>query len=328
MDEIRALIEQLKANEMMRIECANKIAQVDGIIEKCSKVDGLALRVGAVDACIISQEFHAFDLIMIKTAGVVFEYAKGALEKYEYIPSPFPKIKLLVHGSMELAELGQYKTILRLSEEITLARKVAEKCDLLLIDGSLVPLPGDKPSSKEMKKEYDALVKEYLQLFSESESKVIGVVKDSRSRRFMDEYSHVVSEEVAKNTNDSALLNDVLEKGEMTRAIKYSNNTQTNPVLKDFIPFSDKLRISYIKAGKDDRPVRVEFFEGNEHVRDIVYTLCAINDSYAYPSVLIEADLRALIDQKESERVLREVALTPYLKDARVLRRNSRPFRH
>ena len=327
MKDLKELIGELQRAEQARVGCAHTLAGVDGIKERCKERSGIDVRVGAVDASIIMQEFHAFDLIITKTAGAVFEYRNGKLGSYEYIPSPFPEEKLHVHGSMDLMELGNYRNIVRLREEITLALDVAEKCDLLLIDGSLVPLPGDKPSSKELKGEYENLIEIYRKLFSKYSEKVVGVVKDSRSRRFMEEYSAYIDGAVMSNSTDSTLLDLVLEKGERSRIMPYSKDPKTNQILKDLLPYSEKLNCTYIKPGKNDRPVRMEFFGDNEELVEKVYTLCSINDSYSYPSVLIEVDLRALIDPMSVERIYREIEVAPFLKDSRMLRRNMRPFR-
>ncbi len=328
MEELKGLIEELQRVEKARVSCAGLLNVLDGIKEECGKgKKDVSIRVGAVDASIILQEFHAFDLMITKTVGAVFEYENGKLKNYEYLPSPFPKEKLHVHGSMDLMELNNYRNIVRLKEEIALASKVAEKCDLLLVDGSLVPLPGDKPSGKELRKEYEVLLELYRDLFSKHEDKVVGVVKDSRSRRFLEEYSAHMDSAVMGNSTDSTMLDLVLEKGEMSRVLTYSKDAQNNQVLKDLLPYSERLNCAYLKPGKNDRPVRIEFFGENRELIEKVYALCNINDNYSYPAILIDVDLRALIDPRNVERIYREIEVAPFLRDARMLRRNSRPFR-
>ncbi|MEM3364165.1 MAG: DNA double-strand break repair nuclease NurA [Candidatus Micrarchaeia archaeon] len=328
MEDIRGLVEELQKAEQARISTAKELLKIDGIKAKCANTNSeINIRVGAVDTSIILQEFHAFDLMITKTVGVVFEYQNGRLKSHEYIPSPMPKEKLHVHGSMDLMELGNYKSIVRLKEEISLAIRIAEKCDLLLLDGSLVPLPGDKPSSKELRKEYDELLALYRELFSKYESKIVGVIKDSRSKRLMEEYSTLIDSSVMCNSTDSTLLDLMLEKGEMSRVLSYSKDPKSNGVLKDLLPYSERLNCVYIKPGKNDRPVRIEMFGNGEGVIDKVYALCDINDNYSYPAVLIDVDLRALMDPRNVERIYREIEVAPYLKDVRALRRNSRPFR-
>ena len=78
-----------------------------------------------------------------------------------------------------------------------------------------------------------------------------------------------------------------------------------------------------------DRPLRVEFLEGEKKYGEIIgviASLSKINRNYAYPAVLIDADLRAAMDPLELERAKRSLSLFagPELLQ---LRRNSRPFR-
>lgn len=327
MEELKELIAELQRIEKARVECASTLAKVDGIKARLTCEEYPTIKVGAVDASIIPQEFHAFDLVITKAVGVVFEYEGGKLQRYEYVPSPLPREKLHVHGSMDLMELNNYRNIVRLKEEMVLAAQVAEKCDVLLVDGSLVPLPGDKPSSKELRKEYDELLGLYRNLFSKHESKIVGVVKDSRSKRFLEEYAAHIDNAVMCNSTDSTLLDLMLEKGEMSKVLPYSKDAKSNQVLKDLLPYSERLNCTYIKPGKNDRPVRIEFFGENNGLIEKVYALCDINDKYPYPAILIEVDLRALIDPRNVERIYREIEIVPFLKDSRVLRRNARPFR-
>ncbi|MCX8199882.1 MAG: DNA double-strand break repair nuclease NurA [Candidatus Micrarchaeota archaeon] len=328
MDGLKGLVQELQKAEMARANAAKALLGIGNIKKRCEGAgSGISVRVGAVDAGIVLQEFHAFDLIITKAVGVIFEYENGKLKRHEYLPSPLPKEKLHVHGSMDLMELGSYKNIIRLKEEISLALQVAERCDLLLVDGSLVPLPGDKPSSKELRKEYDALLALYRELFSKYENKVVGIIKDSRSKRFLEEYAAHLDSVVLCNSTDTTLLDLVLEKGEMSKVLPYSKDPKSNGVLKDLLPYSERLNCVYIKPGKNDRPVRIEMFGDGSGVLSKVYALCDINDNYSYPSVLIDADLRALIDPRNVERIYKEIEIAPFLKDARALRRNSRPFR-
>lgn len=320
--EIKEMIEKLKEIQEKRNNVAKIFSSKNEIKEKCGKKE-LNLRVGAIDASIISQEFHSFDLIITKTVGAIFTYEKNKLIKNKYYPSALPKEKINIIGSTDLMELNQIKNIIRLKEEISLAVEMGDKCDLILIDGSLVPLPGDKPTSEILKKEYNELIEKYLELFSKYKEKIVGVVKDSRSKRFIEHYNEKYNFEVEINLTDSSLLDVVLEKNEITKEINYTKDAKTNQILKDLLPYSEEVKISYIKAGNYDRPVRIEYFTPkNEEMMG----LCGINDKYTYPAILIDVDLRALMDVRDVDRILKEIELSPYV-DSKLLRRNMRPFR-
>ena len=320
--EIKEMIEKLKEIQEKRNNIAKLFSSKNEIKEKCEKKE-LNLKVGAIDASIISQEFHSFDLIITKTVGAIFTYKNEKLIHNEYHPSALPKEKINIIGSTDLMELNQIKNIIRLKEEISLAVEMGDKCDLILIDGSLVPLPGDKPTSEILKKEYNELIEKYLELFSKYKDKIVGVVKDSRSKRFIEHYSEKYNFEIETNITDSSLLDIVLEKGEKTKEISYAKDAKTNQILKDLLPFSEEIKVVYLKAGSYDRPVRIDYFT---HKNEEMMSLCGINDKYTYPAILIDVDLRALMDVKDVERILKEIELSPYV-DNKLLRRNVRPFR-
>lgn len=327
MDGLKSLINELRKVEALRAESARMLRAKEGLVERCPCLP-LDFNVGAVDAGLVAEEFHAFDLVVVKAVGAVFKYKEGKLKGHRYYPDPFPKESVATNGSMDLVELSQYRNILRLKEEIGLAVEVAKECDLMLIDGSLVPLPSDKPANKEMRAEYEELVSLYLKLFEESGHKLVGVVKDSRSKRLIEENVHIIGQDVIANSTDSTLLDLVLEKGEMTRPIPYSKDAKANQILKDLMPYSEKLNVSYIKAGRNDRPLRVEFFGEGNGLLGKLYPLCSINENYSYPSILIDVDLKAMIKPEDAERIYHEIEVAPFLRDSRLLRRNSRPFRH
>ncbi|MCX8205743.1 MAG: DNA double-strand break repair nuclease NurA [Candidatus Micrarchaeota archaeon] len=327
MDGLKELISELRKVEGLRTESASALKKSGSLVRKCPSRP-LDFRVGAVDAGLVAQEFHAFDLVIVKAVGAVFEYKNGKLDGHKYYPGPFPKESVATNGSMDLLELSQYRNIVRLKHEIALAIEVARECDLMLVDGSLVPLPSDKPANKEMRAEYDELISLYIKLFEEAKSKLVGVIKDSRSKRLLEENAHIVGQDVIANSTDSTLLDLVLEKGEMTAPIPYSKDAKANQILKDLMPYSAELNVSYVKAGKNDRPLRVEFFGEGEEVLGKLYPLCSINENYSYPSVLIDVDLRAMISQQDAERIYHEVEVAPFLRGSRLLRRDSRPFRH
>ena len=316
------MVEKLKEIQEKRNNVAKLFLTKSEIKEKC-KNKKLNLRVGAVDASIISQEFHSFDLIITKTVGSIFTYENGKLMNNKYVPSALPKEKINIIGSTDLMELNQIKTIIRLKEEISLAIELGNMCDLLLIDGSLVPLPGDKPTSEMLKKKYEELIEKYLELFSKHKEKIVGVIKDSRSKRFIEHYNEKFNFEIETNITDSSLLDIVLEKNEITKEISYAKEAKTNQILKDLIPYSEEIKVAYIKAGKYDRPIRVEYFTNRN---EELMSLCGINDKYTYPAILIDVDLRALMDVRDVERILKEIELSPYV-DNKLLRRNMRPFR-
>jgi len=171
-------------------------------------------------------------------------------------------------------------------------------------------------------------------LYSEAQAagcEVVGVIKDSRGKRFMELLEKEAGEfrDTAACSSDTSFLQFLLEKGERTVCFPYSSGASKHKVLKDFGEFGSRISVFYTKPGKEDRPLRVEFLGGVEKVEKIsetVFSLSAINEKYSYPAVLIEADLRAALNPIELDRAYAELFMqsnSSLLK----LRRDSRPFR-
>jgi hypothetical protein len=192
------------------------------------------------------------------------------------------------------------------------------KPDITLLDGSIIPHYTPKPDNPILKEYYDKLIETYRSLFRLSlENKMIlaGVIEDSRGVKFCDilvrmvlsQVESEISKElklVLEKTKDSNLLYYVLEKGERTCAFNYSKNPRIHPILKEFEGMSNSFYSFYIKTVEFDRPLRVDFLGfGNE--LDVVDKISCIlmqtsgHSGYGLPSVLIEADQRARLSEKD-----------------------------
>jgi len=296
-------------------------------VEEC-KIEG---KVCAVDGGLLFQEMHGVDLIIGRAAGVVFEYSDSKLIKSEYYPRAFPTPEYKVEIGLDEQEANAFKSLFRLNLEIGTAIKCLEKYSpkILMLDGSVVPLSQDKPQKESsLYPEYIKLIGLYKELYSLSEKKnclLLGVIKDSRGRRFMEELKSVIEHKSA----DTVFLNYLLREKERTTTIKYSTDSKKHIILNDLEEWGEKINLFYLKSVKNDRPMRVEFLSTTHSYKEIaslVYSLSKINDSYAYPAILIEADLRAMIDEKEMERMQKTLQMLSF-DGVQPLRRNSRPFR-
>lgn len=288
-------------------------------------------KVAAVDAGILNYEMHGADLLIGKAVSSTFSYEKGELKSYSYYPNAFPQPTYDVKTGLDEREVNWHRSVFRLNLEIQNALETArkERPEFLFLDGSVVPLACDRPGEDSVLfEEYLLLINRYKELFkfcAESGVCVAGVVKDSRGKRVLE----ALAKHTAERCADTVFLNHLLKEGERTCVLHYSSSPKQHAVLKDLGEWGERTRITYLKPVAGDRPLRVEFFEGRKRYGEIIgviASLSRINRNYAYPAVLIDADLRAAMDPLELERAKRSLSMFagPGLLQ---LRRNSRPFR-
>jgi hypothetical protein len=302
----------------------------------------LSLKVAAVDGGILAQEFHGFDLLMTRAVAVMFTYSGSKLASNAYYPSALPDSDIEVTYTMDTHEFQRFKSLFRLRKEILTAVEACEKFspDYMLLDGSIVPQISDKPGAdeKEPRALYSEIIALYSRLYALCEAKgiqLVGIIKDSRGRRFIEILEKMLVEgerETMRCSNDTTLLNFMLRQNERTAAFSYSTSEKEHVVLKDLGEWGKRICAFYAKPAPDDRPLRVEFLQtANASADGIAAMACelsCINSKYAYPAVLIEADLRAAMDPLELDRTYKDLFVRTGLRSAMMkLRRDSRPFR-
>jgi len=293
----------------------------------------------AVDGGLLAQEFHGLDLVITRAVAVLFEYKNSKRVSHKYHPSALAEPEVDALEYLETHEFMWYKSLVRLKKELSVSREALEKFkpDFLFMDGSVVPQISDKPAEdSEVRGLYEQVIGEYKRFYKSADLNnctIVGVIKDSRGRRFIDimkKYLGSEGETLGK-THDTGFLDFLLKEGERTFTFRYSGSQKEHQVLKDLNDWSNRINAFYLKAVEGDRPLRVEFIEGKksfDEIASLVFTLSRINKNYAYPAILIEADMRAALDQNELDRVYGElVAKTGLRSSVMKLRRDSRPFR-
>ncbi|MEK6982897.1 MAG: DNA double-strand break repair nuclease NurA [Candidatus Micrarchaeota archaeon] len=311
-----------------------KIPDDEAVIEKQLTFSLSKLRVNnsvcAVDSGFIDQHMHGVDIVMVKSVAVNFIYENSKLIAHSYLPSRFPNIVLEFKTGLDDHEANLFKSLVRLKYELTTAIDSIIKFNpkVLLIDGSLLPIPSDKPNKEsELYSLYLEVIEIYKKLFSlcsEKEILLFGVIKDTRSKKFVDLYN-------VNGTNDTMFLDTLLKKGERTFTMKYS--TTLTPALKDLEGASEKVCVFYIKCNSQEFPLRIEYYNAKQvneqtdlsDITNTIYSICAINPDYAYPPPLIEADLCAAILPEEADKLASIHSLSGEV--LRPLRRDSRLFR-
>jgi hypothetical protein len=94
---------------------------------------------------------------------------------------------------------------------------------------------------------------------------------------------------------------------------------------RDVASLGEHINVFYLKPSRNDLPLRIEVMDSDVgQAASLICSLSAISDNFAYPAILVEADMCAALDPGELESV--EATLLS-LSGMRPLRRNSRPFR-
>ncbi|MCX6773181.1 MAG: DNA double-strand break repair nuclease NurA [Candidatus Micrarchaeota archaeon] len=347
-ESLDSIAERISANEKIRSELAARLRFNSGKMEYAEtlekelyyqvKLEEINGSVAAVDAGIAGEELHGFDFLVQRTVGVIFDYSRSRVLSHKYFPSAMPPLEYDVRSGLDSHDVMWHKSLVRLKGELTCATEIinAHSPSFMLLDGSIAPLLSDKPSEdSEMRPLYDEVVAAYKSLYESSWKSgcaLLGVIKDSRSKRFIEILGrHAPTEQGFMHTTDTNFLHFLLEAGERTCAFTYSSKPASHQVLKDLGEWSEKILSFYIKPVKEDRPLRVEFLSGQKTFSDIAsfaHSLSCVHKAYAYPAILIEADLRAAMQPEDFERAYGTLFSKLGRSSALFrLRRNTRPFR-
>lgn len=270
-------------------------------------------RIAGVDGGVVTRSLHGMDLLIVRAVSAVFDFKRDKLAKVIYYPSAFPDPEVHYYvKNLESQDFGVWKSLKRLKCELTTALDTHEKFrpDYVVLDGSVAPQQADKPNNKsEVFEEYLDVVKLFEKVYAKDN--IFGAVEDSKGTGFI---KKVISSEtltpeekrILEHSVDTNFLDYVLDIGERTFIFDYSENAKEHPVLMD-LPSADRIRCFYIKVTKFDRPLRVEFLSQGadekkaDELASLVFRMSSHHQEYAFPSVLMEADLQAHLTNKEMD---------------------------
>ncbi len=310
-------------------------------VEKCSLNECIA----GIDSGFVGKSLYSLDIVLVRARAAIFTYSNNKLKKADYFPefSSFPE-PIVSSLALEKGELSTNKSLHRLKKEINLAKEVIEKFSpkYCFLDGSIVPQHADKPrANSKMQPFYLEIIKCFESLFETAERKkcdLIACVEDSRGTRFKSILKEFLLDKfpVLSGLNecyDSTILNYLLKEGERSFAFPYASSVKMHPVLNDFDEkWASMVHALYLKPSALDRPLRIEFLsqekdlaERAQRLSAVTMALSSMHRSYAYPSVLIEADLRAKLKPEEINVVCDKIS-DRLGRHFLGLRRNSRPF--
>jgi hypothetical protein len=258
--------------------------------------------------------------VVFRSVGVNFTYSDSALKSFAYHPAKTPQPSFELRNSLDDHEAMLFRSLVRLRSELGCAISTIERFSpqLMLMDGSLLPLPSDRPDDQSgLSSLYLEVIGLYGRLFSISREKgcmLCGVIKDSRARK--------LSAELGLPCSDTLLCGYLLKEGERTKAMPY-HSEKKGP--KELLSLGEKVQVFYLKASEHDLPLRIEAFDCDVgKAASLICSLSSISENFAYPAILVEADMCAALDPKELEPIEDSLAR---LSGLRQLRRNSRPFR-
>lgn len=305
-------------NELKKFE-ANKFI---GNLEEKDFLDALKVKViptkysgiiTGIDSGSFKLELIGKIIVGVKSAASSFDYSKEKLSA----KSVLTPVKIRIFSYEDNSKCEE---VVRLKEEYSLALNILKESDLVFLDGSVIPHPSVHPNKdSEILFEYSKIIEKCKSL--NYSGKIVGISKDSKSRKFSRKNNETT------NIPDIKIFNDLLEENERSGVFEYSV-TET-PILKE-LGFEGKVFSFYLKSLKYDYPLRIDFYceeknkaiEKANEIASIVCFLSKISKNYAYPAVLIDVDLKAKINSKEVEMVKKTIEKTKL-----SLRRNSRPFR-
>lgn len=302
-------------------------------------------RIAGIDSGFIGKNLYSFDLILIRAVSVIFDFKENILSKATYYPNYYslPEIHLS-NNALLTDEFNYSQSIKRLLEELkTAIHTIKEfKPKYCFLDGSIIPQYAEKPrSDSKLSTAYHDLINKFQELYSiaeENSCTLIACVEDSRGSRFNEILIEGFSSsfplvESLQDSFDITSLDYLLNEGERTFAFPYTKNLKEHAILKDFSKeFAEKIHAFYLKPVKWDKPLRIEFLAENNltqkanEIASIVFALSSMHKEYAYPSILIEADLRARLKPEEINLVYDKLVDKLGKNYRLLLRRELRPF--
>jgi len=337
------------SNSLTELELTDDILE-NKLIIQVPESDQKNLRVGGIDGGLLKKSFHGIDLMLLKAVGVVFTYAGNKLANTEYYPNamPSPEPRTIMDPFSDL-EFEINSNIERQIKEVITAAETIEKFepDMLFMHGSVIPHYTFVPEKGSLLGEnYRRMILAYVDLFEAvrlRKTVLAGVIEDSRGTRFCEILNSILLTHfsasmppemkiILTRTKDSNLLSYVLQKGERSLVFPYSPRSSQHPILKDFKQAGSMIYTFYLKTAEYDRPIRIDFL-GDKGVVDKANFISSIllkmtgHSNYGIPSILIEADQRAKLEENELEMFYQDIInKTGNISSLFEQRRNQRPF--
>ena len=318
------------------------------------------LRVGGVDGGLLKKTLRGIELVITRACATIFEYTPSDRVSVIYFPEKTtpPKVKVELNPiSWREAEVSA--SLERLKAELELAIRVQDHhpVELLLLDGSLRPHISDRPPNQSVfSSKYEKISALYDQLFEkarETGTLLAGVVKDSRSQRFIrilgEILPHLINRypslkpllqmdyrSILRTSYDTDLFFRILDVGERSPILRLNDLgvDQTETSKRENKQNSTNLVCVYLRTARFDYPLRIEIFTGSydpnrivEKVSAMLLPMSSENEGFALPTVLIDADSQARLIERDLDFLFSQLATRiGYPESILKLRRERMPF--
>jgi hypothetical protein len=335
-DHVVAVSNKRKAlAEKLRIDSPNMALKMQG-------TDLNGMKVCGVDGGLLKKEFHGMTLVVRRAVGVCFSF-EGGLVSAQYTPSKNPEPdSFIITPDFSSEDANILINLKRVELEIKTALDCVKKFapNIIVLDGSIVLHPSSiakrESASYETYGQVNALLRELYTYCADNDILLVGACEDSRGKKFCNVLKSQLlagkpEARVLDLVNDTTFLYDFLNVGERTSHFSYSASEDL-PGLSDLGDWRRRVYGMYIKPAKYDRPLRLDFLASNpklqaDKISAIVNALSNQSRTYAYPSVLIEADARAKLTERDmialNHALKEKLGMDPTVFD---LRREQRPI--
>ena len=320
------------------------------------------LRIVGVDGGLVRKRFRSMDLVLTRGIAVIFHFGPEEGPAVDFFPDAFPEpqirpLMLTLSGT----ELDQLASLERIAAELRVTLSVLDEFRpyLILIDGSLIYHPRDRPQSGSIVYEkFQEVLALYKQLYNKARKKqtiLVGVVKDSRSTRVATTMGEILPHIIRrpeifelmqgvdyrwllKISRDCDLLDTFLEEEERSFVFRYSSELllSANNIADDLSAWTSSIWVTYLKTARDDLPLRIEYLSDDDDDIDLsrldaalsaILPLSSQHPEYGIPTPILEADARAKITANETSLIIdRLMALSGLTYMSLEKRRSRNPF--
>ena len=374
-EEIQNIAEQIQAHEERRNSFASILRAkrhrmnlhnnlplsqsylVDDKLARAVKSTELkGLRVGGIDGGLLKKTLRGIELMITRACATIFEYTPSNRVSAIYYPekTTLPAVKVELNP-FSWREVDVNASLERLKAELELAIRVQDHhpVELLLMDGSLRPHISDRPLSQSvLSSKYERIKVLYEKLFEKTQETgtlLAGVVKDSRSQRFIrilgEILPHLINRysdlkpllsmdyrSILRTAYDTDLFFRILDVGERSPILRLNEFNVAEPMEKT--QNSNNLVCIYLRTARFDYPLRVEILIGPhdpirivEKVSAMLLPMSSDNEGFALPTVLIDADSQARLIEHDLDFLFSQLAnRIGYPESLLKLRRERMPF--